>query len=137
MARTSTLYAAVAAGSALGAVARQVCTIGLMVALGPAFPWGTLAVNVIGSLLIGWYAARLENHALPVTARDIRRQFIMTGFCGGFTTFSIFSLETIKLVEDGGPALAGLYVAVSVPLWLAGVCIGYGVANRSVRPDIR
>lgn len=126
------LYAAVAAGGALGSVARYLCSLGALAVLGPAFPWGTLLVNAVGSLLIGFYATLTEPggrlYAAPAT-----RQFVMTGFCGGFTTFSVFSLESIRLAEAGTLGLAGAYVLTSVVLWLLAVWAGYRLARRTSR----
>lgn len=126
---TLTLYAAVALGSALGGLARALCSYLLLQALGPGFPWGTLLVNVAGSALIGLYAtlAAPDGRLFPSPAQ---RQFVMAGFCGGFTTFSVFSLETLLLIEAGKMAVAGLYVACSVLLWLVGVWLGHIAAVR-------
>jgi CrcB protein len=123
------LYAAVAAGSALGALARYLCSVAAVALLGPAFPWGTLTVNVLGSFLIGLYASLSEPDG-RLLASPAQRQFVMAGFCGGFTTFSIFSLETLLLVDrqEFGPAI--IYVAVSVALWLVSVWIGYGIGSK-------
>lgn len=102
--------AAVAMGSALGGVARF--AVGHFAGrwLGLAFPWGTLAVNVAGSALIGYLAAVLGPQ--PSTAR----WFWMTGICGGFTTFSAFSLEAFSYFRQGDLCRAALYVSASVLL---------------------
>ena len=126
MAASLRLYAAVGAGSALGALARFLCTVAMAGLLGPAFPWGTLAVNVLGSLVIGLYATLTEPDG-RLLASPTQRQFVMAGFCGGFTTFSIFSLETLLLVEAQAFGLAGLYVGASLVLWLIFVWIGYRI----------
>lgn len=128
MAYSWRLYAAVGAGSALGALARFVCTVVLAALLGPAFPWGTLAVNVLGSLLIGLYAALTAGGRLP--AGPAQRQFVTAGFCGGFTTFSIFSLETLLLIERQAFGFAATYVAASVLSWLVSVWIGWRIGAR-------
>ncbi len=108
----------VALGSALGGVARfGVSTFGVRW-LGPAFPWGTLAVNVIGSAFIGWLSASLPMQ--PVSAR----LFLMTGVCGGFTTFSAFSLELVGMIERHSFASAAAYVVGSVVLSLGATFIG-------------
>ncbi len=114
----------VALGSALGGVARfGVSTFGVRW-LGPAFPWGTLAVNVIGSAFIGWLSASLPMQ--PVSAR----LFLMTGVCGGFTTFSAFSLETLSLVRQGDASRAAMYAVSSLVLCglavLGGAALGRG-----------
>lgn len=120
------LYAAVGLGSALGALARFVCTVAMVGLLGPAFPWGTLAVNVLGSFVIGLYATLTEPDG-RLLASPAQRQFVMAGFCGGFTTFSIFSLETLLLVEAQAFGLAGIHVGASLGLWLIFVWIGYRI----------
>jgi CrcB protein len=126
------LYAAVAAGSALGALARYLCSVAAVALLGPAFPWGTLTVNVLGSFLIGLYASLSEPDG-RLLASPAQRQFVMAGFCGGFTTFSIFSLETLLLVDRQEFHLAAIYVTVSVALWLASVWIGYRIGSKMNR----
>jgi CrcB protein len=126
------LYAAVAAGSALGALARYLCSVAAVALLGPAFPWGTLTVNVLGSFLIGLYASLSEPDG-RLLASPAQRQFVMAGFCGGFTTFSIFSLETLLLVDRQEFDLAAIYVTVSVALWLASVWIGYRIGSKMNR----
>jgi CrcB protein len=126
---TTALYAAVALGSALGGTARWIAGEALRDWAGSGFPWGTLFVNVTGSFLIGVYAALVGPDG-RLLASPRQRQFVMTGICGGYTTFSIFSLETVRLVEAGRHALAGLNVAVSVGLWLASVWAGWALATR-------
>ncbi|WP_439576306.1 fluoride efflux transporter CrcB [Elioraea sp.] len=126
---TTALYAAVALGSALGGTARWLAGEALHDWAGSGFPWGTLFVNVTGSFLIGIYAA-LAGPDGRLLASPRQRQFVMTGLCGGYTTFSIFSLETVRLVEAGRPALATLAVGVSVVLWLVAVWLGWTLATR-------
>ncbi len=106
----------VAAGGALGSVLRYAVSVLMAASLGPGFPWGTLAVNVLGSTAIGVLAAQgIEGNA---------RLFWVTGVLGGFTTFSAFSLEAALLWERA-PWLAALYVAASVGLGLAGFALGW------------
>ncbi|MBK5937322.1 MAG: CrcB family protein [Halorhodospira halophila] len=119
----------VAAGSALGGLSRYGVDRLMHVAGWVAFPGGTLLVNTLGSLLIGavaaWAAADPAERTLPTHWR----QFAVNGFCGGFTTFSIFNLETLTLLERA-PALAGANVLATTVLCLAAVAIGYaGVAR--------
>jgi CrcB protein len=113
-------------GSGLGGMARY-ATYGLVARLwGATFPWGTLAVNVTGSFVIGWLAAITapEGRFLaPVAAR----QFLMAGVCGGFTTFSTFSLETLRLLNGGELAKALANIGASLLLCLAGVWSGYAL----------
>ena len=113
----------------LGALARALVSLWLLERFGPGFPWGTLAVNVAGSFLIGLFAALTEPGG-PVRASAALRQFVLAGFCGGFTTFSIFSLETVLLVAGGAFGLAALYLCGSVLLWLLAVWIGYRAGLR-------
>lgn len=99
----------VALGGALGAVARFATGVGLARWLGLAFPWGTLTVNIVGGLAMGVLVARVgpEQEAL--------RLALGVGVLGGFTTFSAFSLETVRLMAHQ-PGLAALYVIASVVL---------------------
>ena len=117
-------YLWVAIGSALGGAARYWCSGVAARMFGETFPWGTMMVNVSGSLIIGLVAA--------LTAPDGRfivgttaRQFVMVGLCGGFTTFSSFSLQTLNLLHDGEWLFAGLNVLGSVLLCLIAVWVGY------------
>jgi len=104
----------VALGGAIGSLARY--GVGLAAArwFGLAFPWGTLAVNIVGGLAMGLLAARVGPEQESV------RLFLGVGLLGGFTTFSAFSLETVRLMEQA-PAQGALYVAASVVL-AVGAC---------------
>jgi len=123
-----TRYLWIGFGSALGGMARY-GVYGLMVRVaGDTFPWGTLTVNVAGSLFIGWFAALSAPEGrwfVPVVAR----QFVMVGVCGGFTTFSSFSLETLRLLNDGQFAKALANIGASLPLCLVGVWLGYAIGT--------
>jgi len=103
-------------GGGLGAAARHGVGRATLHAFGPGFPWGTLTVNVIGSFLIGLAFALLET-GQPA------RLFLVTGFLGGFTTFSAFSLDALTLWERD-PWTAGIYVAASVTLSFAAIVAG-------------
>lgn len=122
------LFLAVGLGGMLGSVARALVSIALLHLMGPGFAWGTLAVNVAGSFLIGLYATLTEPGGRIFTT-PARRQFVLAGFCGGFTTFSIFSLETLLLAEQGAFGLAALNLGVSILLWLLAVWVGYRVGQ--------
>ncbi|WP_448033699.1 fluoride efflux transporter CrcB [Bradyrhizobium liaoningense] len=104
---------AVAAGGALGAVVRYLVAIGSGRAFGTDFPWGTLIINVTGSFLIGLLAALFATRwNLPQTARI----FLTVGICGGYTTFSTFSLDAWYLIERGQTLASAVYMIVSVVL---------------------
>ena len=128
-ARAGRLYAAVMLGSTLGAVARYGCSLAMLHLLGTGLPWGTLTVNTVGSFLIGLFAA-VTGPGGRVVVTPAQRQFLLTGVCGGFTTFSVFSLETLYLVEAGAPRLAGLNLGVSILAWLLAVWAGHAVGAR-------
>ena len=108
----------VALGGALGASARYLTGVATMRLIGPGFPWGTLAVNVAGSFLMGVLVVVLAH-------KDATRlaPLLMTGVLGGFTTFSAFSLDTITLIERGQTMQAGFYIAASVILSLGAIVL--------------
>ncbi|CAD7046002.1 fluoride efflux transporter CrcB [Pseudorhizobium endolithicum] len=116
----------VALGGAIGSVCRHVVGHWSLRILGPAFPWGTLVVNVAGSFVIGLLA---ELIARRLDASVEMRLFLMTGFLGGFTTFSAFSLDALALFERGALAAAGTYVLASVCLSLAAVLGGLALGR--------
>lgn len=114
------LVLAVAAGGAIGSVARLLAGFASTRAFGLAFPWGTLIVNIVGSFVIGVLA---ESFALRWNLPPAWQAFLTVGFCGGFTTFSTFSLDVYALVQRGEPWLAVAYVVASVALSI-GALIG-------------
>jgi CrcB protein len=120
----STLVA-VGLGGAVGAVARWLATDWVRRMLGDGFPWGTLGVNVVGSLALGMTAVWVQG--LP--ASNQTRAFLAIGLLGSFTTFSTFSLETIELVRHGTPLRAGGYVLASIAASLLAVVIGAVLAS--------
>jgi CrcB protein len=120
-------YILVALGGALGSMARYGAANLAVRWLGAGFPWGTLLVNVAGSFAIGVFATlTAEGGRWEVSAPG--RLFVMVGICGGFTTFSAFSLQTLELVRGGQGMAAGLNVLGSVALCLLGVWAGHVVA---------
>jgi CrcB protein len=121
------LYLWIAAGSALGGVARYFCTGVAARLLGETFPWGTLFVNVTGSFIIGFFAT-LTGPDGRIFAGTTTRQFVMTGILGGFTTFSSFSLQSLNLANDGEWPQAGGNVVGSVVLCLVAVWLGHMLA---------
>ncbi|TCP62997.1 camphor resistance protein CrcB [Rhodovulum bhavnagarense] len=126
------MYLAIAAGAAIGGVLRAGLSIGTVAWLGPGFPWGTLLANILGSFAIGLYAALTgPDGRLLVSARQ--RQFVMTGLCGGFTTFSLFSLENVTLLGGGEYRLAAFNIGGSVLAWLVAVWAGFALGSRHGR----
>src|SRR6478672_8780654 len=124
---TLVLYGYIAAGSVLGGVARYL--LSLLIELIPGFPWATLFVNVTGSFIIGFYST-LSGPDGRLFASARQRQFVTTGFCGGYTTFSTFSLETFRLLEGGMVRTAFLNIGLSIVTWLVAVWLGYVLASR-------
>ncbi len=124
----SSTYLPAALGSALGAVARYAISALVLSLQGPGFPWGTLTVNVAGSLLIGFFASLLATDG-RFGANHAMRQLILAGFCGGFTTFSIFSLEVLLLLSSGEIGRAVTYLLLSLVLWLAAVWAGFRMGS--------
>lgn len=122
------IYASVAAGSVIGGSLRYLASLAMQ-PFGAALPWSTLFVNVTGSLLIGLYAA-LTGPDGRFIAGPRQRHFVMTGICGGYTTFSAFSLETLRLIQAGNMAAAGINVALSVIGSLVAVWLGYAWGTR-------
>ena len=117
----------VALGSAIGGAARYWAS-GLVARwIGETFPWGTIAVNVLGSFLIGlvFTLTGPDGRILVPTAA---RQFMLVGVFGGFTTFSSFSLQTLMLMQDGEWLWATGNVVLSVALCLLGVWLGHSLA---------
>jgi CrcB protein len=122
------IYLWIAVGSALGGVARYWCSGVAARLIGETFPWGTLLVNVVGSFVIGFFAT-LTGPDGRIFASSTTRQFVMLGICGGFTTFSSFSLQTLNLANDGEWLQAGDNILASVVLCLVSVWLGYLLAN--------
>jgi CrcB protein len=108
-----TMIAWVAAGGALGSVARYLTMVGMGRLMGGAFPWGTLAVNILGSAVMGLL---IEGMALKWNWDQELRVFLTVGILGGFTTFSTFSMDVALLAERGEFLNAALYIAGSVIL---------------------
>ena len=111
-------------GSALGGLARFWLGIWSVQLLGPRLPWGTLLINVLGSLVIGWFGALTGEGGRLAVPPEIR-VFVMVGLCGGFTTFSSFSLQSFELLQRGDYGWALAYMAGSVCLCLLAVTAGY------------
>lgn len=116
----------VAVGGAVGSLLRYYIGLSAVRVAGPNFPWGTLTVNIVGCFLIGLIAEMITlkyGEAVPL------RLLLITGFLGGFTTFSAFSLDTIVLMENGNVAGAIVYVVSSVGVSLVAVLAGLALAR--------
>jgi CrcB protein len=120
-------YFWIAVGSALGGMARYWLSGFVAEHIGETFPWGTIVVNISGSFVIGFFGT--------LTAPDGRllvgpttRQFVMVGLCGGYTTFSSFSIQTLNLFRDGDWLRAGGNIILSVALCLVAVWLGHILA---------
>ena len=124
---TAILYVCVAIGGMLGSVARYLA--GLAIPAVAGFPLATLFVNITGSFVIGFYSTLTGPDGRLFTSTR-QRQFVMTGFCGGYTTFSAFSLETVRLLRAGEARTALLYIAISIVTWLVAVWLGHTLAAR-------
>jgi CrcB protein len=124
-------YLWVAIGGALGSMGRY--WIGGLVSekTGGTFPWGTLAVNITGSFVIGILGALTipEGKMAPQT-RAFATQLLITGVCGGFTTFSSFSLQTLNLIRDGEWIYAAGNILLSVIVCMIAVWLGYVLGNK-------
>jgi CrcB protein len=126
MSRPIEVILAVAVGSAAGGVARLLLSDAVQLRATGTFPFGTLVVNVVGCFALGFIT-----HLVLDTGEfsPSSRALLTTGLCGGFTTFSTFSLETIRLVEEGSTARAAGYAVGSVGLGLVAVWLGIVVAR--------
>lgn len=120
---------AVAAGGAAGSVLRYWATLAAARIGWVAFPWSTIAINVAGSFVIGWFAAATMPGGPSPASHEIRL-LVMTGLCGGFTTFSAFSLQTLDLIRTGNWTGAAANVLLSVLLCLAAAAFGHWLAVR-------
>jgi CrcB protein len=97
-------------------------------AVGARFPWGTLLINVVGSFIIGWFDVLTGEFGRWTVPADARA-FVLVGICGGFTTFSSFSLQTMQLLQGGEALRAIAYIVASVALCLMSVWAGMALAR--------
>ncbi len=123
------LIMAVALGGAIGSVARYLTGIGAGKLFGTAFPWGTLIINIVGSFLIGVF---VEAFALKWDLPQAARVFLTVGICGGFTTFSTFSLDSWLLIDRGELGPAAAYMIGSVVLSVAALVAGLQLVRSLV-----
>lgn len=121
-------YLVIALGSALGGVARYGCGLLAVALWGVTFPWGTLIINIVGSFVIGGFATLTAPDG-RVYVGTLGRQFVMVGLCGGYTTFSSFSLETFGLLQRQ-PLAGAAYIALSLVLCLFAVWVGHALARK-------
>lgn len=129
---TRSLAGAIAAGGALGSMARLAASLAMAAMWPNMLVAGTLFANVAGSFLIGFIAIWSARRLPP----PLLNGFLVTGFCGGFTTFSVFSFETLTLALEGQALGALAYVAVSVLGWLGAVALGWTV-GALIFPPLR
>ena len=122
------VYFWITIGSAVGGAARFWMSGVVARLIGETFPWGTMLVNVVGSFIIG-FVATLTSPDGRLFIGSTARLAIMAGFCGGFTTFSSFSIQTLNLINDGEYVQAGANIGLSVVLCLAAVWAGSAVAT--------
>jgi CrcB protein len=121
-------YLWVAIGGALGSVARFWCSGLVAQTMGGTFPWGTMLVNVVGSFIIGFFSTLTGPDGRFLVAPNARA-FVMVGFCGGYTTFSSFSLQTLALAQDGEWLQVAANIVLSVIVCLAAVWLGHVSAS--------
>lgn len=114
----------VALGGAVGSVLRY-----LLSGINTSFPWGTFAVNILGSLLIGILVGLVSKGVLSPEMKLL----MVTGFCGGFTTFSTFANESFGMMKDGDVLQMALYVGVSVVIGILAVWGGMALSNMSIK----
>ena len=121
-------YLWVAIGGALGSVARFWFSGLIARQFGETFPWGTLLVNISGSLIIGFFGALTDPQGRWFVTPAMR-QFFMIGICGGYTTFSSFSLQTLNLLREREWLYAGGNIVLSVVLCMIAVWLGYALGD--------
>lgn len=120
----TTTYLAVGLGSALGGIGRFWIAGFIAQRCGDSFPWGTIVVNISGSFLIGLFAALSAQDGQP-RWNPATLHFLLAGICGGYTTFSAFSLQTLKLLQSGNWTHAGGNILISLFACLIAVWLGY------------
>ncbi|MEE2023418.1 fluoride efflux transporter FluC [Alkalimonas mucilaginosa] len=122
------IYLLVGLGSGLGASLRLLLSVGLYQPE-TLWPWATLLANCVGSMAMGFYATMVSEQGTWQVS-EAQKQFVLAGLCGGFTTFSVFSLECLWLQQAGYPGLAVSYGGLSLLTWMIAVFAGYKLAKR-------
>jgi CrcB protein len=126
MSFTSCLFVVV--GGAIGTLCRYVISV-LALPVSQSLPWGTIGINILGSFVIGFFGTlTLADGRYPVS--DNIRLFVMVGICGGFTTFSSFSLQSLDLLRSGAIVRAGVNIVASVILCICATALGHLVASH-------
>lgn len=125
------IFWSVAVGAAIGGVTRHYLTAFVQQRSSLDFPIATLLINITGSFALGF----IVRYALHTVVSPEMRALLTTGFCGGYTTFSAFSLETVLLLDQGKYARATMYVGTSVAVALAATFFGMAAANRVFPPS--
>ena len=118
----------VMAGGALGTLARYVISV-LALPISRDLPWGTILINITGSLVIGLFGTLTLAHGRYPVSENLRL-FVMIGLCGGYTTFSAFSLQTLDLLRNGTPARAVANIVASIVLCIGAVAVGHYIGAR-------
>ena len=119
---------AVALGGAIGSLGRY-AVAGALAPISRGVPWGTVIINILGSFVIGFFGTLTLSHGRFPAAENLRL-FVLVGLCGGFTTFSSFSLQTLDLLRAGAVNRALVNVGASVILCLCAVALGHAFAAR-------
>lgn len=122
------IYLLIALGGALGSVARYSISEAIGLRFDNPFPWGTFIVNLTGSFAIGLLSTYAGPGARHLASNE-GRLFLLTGFCGGYTTFSAFSIQTLQLLRAGDVTRAATYIASSIILCILGAWVGLAVGT--------
>lgn len=113
-------------GGALGTLARYLISLAAL-PISQSLPWGTIFINILGSFIIGLFGTLTLAHGRYPVSENFRL-FVMIGICGGFTTFSSFSLQTLDLLRNGAMVRAAINIAASVVLCVSAVALGHFIA---------
>lgn len=122
----------IALGGAIGSLGRYYAALAFTALTGTWLPWGTVLVNITGSFVIGCAGGAFISGE-PATLSPVVRYFVIAGLCGGYTTFSAFSLQTVELLQVGLPGRALLHVVLSVVACVLATAVGYGLSAALTR----